>query len=460
MNTRSAGALTYTSWGLVTLICWLLFGEFAISMRERSAIPSATELLRQYHASDTVISLLIAALPAAISIIVGPIISYRSDRYRSNRGRRIPFLLWQTPLTALFMIGLGLSPWLGAAIDALLGAASPGLDFCVLTLFAAFWTMFETMAIMTLSIYVGLVNDVVPSGLQGRFYSGVRVVSLGAGIIFNTTIFKLTEHHLMEIFVGIGVLSGIGTTLMCLKVREGQYAGRHLETAAAPASFTAAARSYFVECFSKPYYLYIFAAMMFACIAPMPFNTFSQIYAGKLGISKAELGNLLAASFTMSMAMAFLIGVAVDRFSALMVTTGIMFLYFASSVFGYFLIESGDHNFRVAYICHVVITGGYYTAVASLPMRLFPKDRFMQFNSAAFLMSHGAAALVSVIQGPILDYSDHNYKLTLLFGAFFAFSAVLLLMKVRINLGAIPGEDLPEPAVQSPGESTRVRAAP
>jgi maltose/moltooligosaccharide transporter len=439
MNTRSAGTLAYTSWGLVTLFFWLLFGEFAIAMRERSAVPSATELLRQYHASDTVISLLIAALPAVISIVVVPVISYRSDRYRSNRGRRIPFLLWQSPLTVLSMIGLGLAPWLGMRIHALLGAASPGLDFCVLTLFALCWTVFETIAIMTLSIYIGLVNDVVPSGLLGRFFSGVRIVSLGAGIIFNTYIFKLTEHHLMEIFIGIGILFGVGTMLMCLKVREGQYAPPQLDAGARPAGFQAATRGYFVEFFSTPYYMYIFAALMFAGIAPTPFTTFSQIYAGNLGISKAELGNLLAASFAVSMVAAFLIGVAVDRFSALTVTTATMALYFASSLFGYFLIESGDHNFYFAYICHVVISGAYYTAVASLPLRLFPKDRFMQFNSAAFLVSHGSAALVSVIQGPVLDYSDHDYKLTLLFGAFFAFIAVLLLMKVRHNLRAILG---------------------
>ena len=34
-----------------------------LAMRDRSAIPSATELLRQYHASDTLKSLLPAALP-------------------------------------------------------------------------------------------------------------------------------------------------------------------------------------------------------------------------------------------------------------------------------------------------------------------------------------------------------------------------------------------------------------
>lgn len=50
------------------------------------------------------------------------------------------------------------------------------------------------------------------------------------------------------------ILFGIGTMLMCLKVKEGQYAAPQLETAAGPAGFTATACVYFVECFSKPYY--------------------------------------------------------------------------------------------------------------------------------------------------------------------------------------------------------------
>lgn len=434
METRSAGTLTYTAWGLCTLVFWLLFGEFAIAMRERSAVPGATELLRQYHASDTLMSILIAALPAVISLFIAPVISYRSDRYRSRRGRRIPFLLWQTPVTALLMVGLGVSPSVGAHIDALLGAASPGLDACVLGVFALCWVLFETMAVMTLSIYVGLVNDVVPRALQGRFYSGVRVVSLGAGIIFNTWLFQLTEHHLMEIFVGIGILFGAGTMLMCLKVQEGQYPCPDPHGAAGRVGFAAGVRTYVSECFSHPHYVCIFAALMFASIAPMPFTTFSQIYAGVLGISKAELGGMLATSFAISIVMAFVVGIAVDRFSALLVTTIVLALYFASSLFGYLLVDSGEHHFHVAYMCHVVISGAYYTAVASLPMRLFPRERFMQFNSAAFLMAQGAAALVSVIQGAVLDYSGHNYKLTLLFGAFSALVSVLLLLKVRLGL--------------------------
>ena len=62
----------------------------------------------------------------------------------------------------------------------------------------------------------------------------------------------------------------------------------------------------------------------------------------------------------------------------------------------------------------------------------------MQFASAGQLVSQSAAAILSVVQGPILDYSGHNYKLTLLFGASFALISVVLLLKVRRNLTLAP----------------------
>jgi maltose/moltooligosaccharide transporter len=465
MDKRSNGTLTYTTWGIVTLFFWLLFGEFAIAMRERSAVPTATELLRQHHASDTIISIMIGVIPMALAMILGPIISYKSDRYRSPRGRRIPFLMWQTPVGAIAMMGLGFAPWLGRETHLLfetIGIHTLSVDFLVLTYFVIFWSIFECIAIMTLAIYAGLVNDVVPKPLLGRFYAGFRIVSLGAGIFFNKQIFEYADTHLMEIFVSIGLLFGVGAMLMCLKVKEGEYPPPEAEETGDghPHGFISLAKSYFVECFAHSYYVWIFCAIMFATLGPFPFNTFNQIYAGKLGITKAELGDLLGNSFIISLCLAPLIGMAVDKFSALkisMITCGMGCLtYF----FGYFFIEGGaihahfapfgltiidwhTNNFSIVYMLHVVISGAFFTAVASLPMALFPKSRFMQFNSAVFLAVYGAQVVVGLIQGPILDASHHDYKLTLLGGAFFDLLGVICLYIVLRNFKKLPNGEAP-----------------
>src|SRR6185295_9406054 len=88
-----AGTLIYTSGGIVLLFFWLLFGDFALSMRDRSVQPMVQLFLNSLHASSFVMTTLVTAGPAAIWLVLIPWISYKSDRYRSRWGRRIPFLL-------------------------------------------------------------------------------------------------------------------------------------------------------------------------------------------------------------------------------------------------------------------------------------------------------------------------------------------------------------------------------
>ena len=440
MNYRTVGTLTYTAGGLCLLFFWLLFGDFAISIRERAAVPSVLELLRQHHASDTTMSVLLGVLPSVLGMVLGPVVSYLSDRYRSRWGRRIPFLIIPTPIGALAMIGLGFCPWLGTELNRLLGSVSPGIDFCVLTFFSLFWTAFECVVIMTVAIFAGLINDVVPHGLLGRFFACFRIVSLGAGIFFNYWIFKLTETHLLEIFLCVGLFFGGGFTLMCLLVKEGSYQPPQPEEIAGghPQGFFPNAKVYFVECFSHRYYLWIFAALVLAGMAFGPFNMFAQWYADSLGMPKAVLGKLTALSYAISIFLAFFIGWLVDRFSALKVGMAMLLLFALTTLTGFIFI-GGSSSFGVVYVLHTVISGAYFTASASLPMVLFPKLRFTQFASVIGMMGALSNVLVSLVQGPLLDCSGHNYRLTLLAACIFSVLALVLLLVVLRNYNALNG---------------------
>ena len=77
-----AGTLTYTLGGIVVLFCWLLWGDFAWSLKERSVVPMAQLFLRNFGASDTLNALLIGTVPSLIAAVLQPIVSYRSDRHR------------------------------------------------------------------------------------------------------------------------------------------------------------------------------------------------------------------------------------------------------------------------------------------------------------------------------------------------------------------------------------------
>ena len=118
------GTLVYTSAGLAMLFLWLLWGDFTWAMKDRAVGPSATLLIKQIGVSDFLYALIVIAFPNFTNIILGPVISYLSDRHRGPYGRRIPFLAFTTPFIVLGLYGLGLTPWLGGELHGLFPALS------------------------------------------------------------------------------------------------------------------------------------------------------------------------------------------------------------------------------------------------------------------------------------------------------------------------------------------------
>jgi Na+/melibiose symporter-like transporter len=100
-KTWHVGTLTYTTGGVVALFLLLLLGDFAWSMRDRSVGPMAQWYLSSLSVPNVVFGLLLSSFPALIGLILGPIISVKSDRHRGKRGRRLPVLLGTTPFAAL-----------------------------------------------------------------------------------------------------------------------------------------------------------------------------------------------------------------------------------------------------------------------------------------------------------------------------------------------------------------------
>ena len=154
------GTLVYTTGGLIVLFIWLLGGDFAWAIKDRSASQMVLLMLKKFEASDFLAGLLVGSLPPAIAIILGPIISYKSDRHRGRWGRRIPFLLIPTPIAVISMAGLAFSPMIGTHLHEILGARSPGANTLVLLSFAVFWMLFDFASITANSIFGALINDV------------------------------------------------------------------------------------------------------------------------------------------------------------------------------------------------------------------------------------------------------------------------------------------------------------
>lgn len=434
----TVGTLTYTTGGLVILFLWLLWGDFAWAMRDRS-VPSILQILfKKYDASDTVTGLLLGSLPAAIAMLISPIISYKSDRHRGRWGRRIPFLLIPTPIAFLSMIGLAFSPQIGSYLDKLLGASSPGQNISILFILGLFWTLFEFACIVANSVFGGLVNDVVPQAVIGRFYGLFRAFSLIAGIIFNFWLFGHAETHFFWIFIAIGLLYGVGFSSMCLKVKEGEYPPPPREETDVSIHWLASVKTYFKDCFGNPYYRWYFVAMTLLAIAAVPVNLYSVFYAKSIDMSMATYGKCLAATYVVSLVLAYPLGIMADRFHPLRVTVGALFLY-ALAVLGGGWYATTPIAFGIALIAHGVLSGTCFTAAASIGQRLLPRERFAELGSAGGIIHGLSSMVIAPVMGVLLDFSHHNYRYTFYASFFLTLLALLHLLILHRKFMALGG---------------------
>ena len=172
-KTWKAGTLVYSSAGLAMLFFWLLWGDFTWAMKDRAVGPSATLLIKQIGVSDFLYALIVIAFPNFTNIILGPVISYLSDRHRGPHGRRIPFLAFTTPFIVLGLYGLGLTPWLGGKLHELFPALS--LHGGRLVVFCVSWVLLDFGTTLAGALFNALVNDVVPRELLGRFYTDKKI---------------------------------------------------------------------------------------------------------------------------------------------------------------------------------------------------------------------------------------------------------------------------------------------
>ncbi len=418
-KTWQVGSLTYTAGGLAVVFCWLLWGDFAWSMRDRVVPPVMQLLFKKFGASDMVSGLIFSSLPAALGMIIGPIVSYKSDRLRTKWGRRIPFLIVPVPFMVLSMIGLAFCPWLGGRLSHLLGSWSPGLNWSVVITMGICWTLFEVCSIATLSIYGALINDVVPQAIIGRFYGLFRAASLIAAILLFFNLQENAETHFTWIFLGVGALYGIGFTLMCLKVKEGEYPPAPVAPDG-PGVFSAV-KTYFKDGFGHPYYLWYFAATVLASLSIFPFNLYSVFYAKSIGMDMAIYWDCLGLTYIFSLVLSYPLGILADRFHPLRLSIAALAAYAVAMTCGGLLVRESS-TFAVALVVHGVLAGCLITATASLGQRLLPRDKFAEIGSAGGIIGAVSTILLAPILGKFLDYTHHDYHYT-----FFA-SAILTLM--------------------------------
>jgi MFS family permease len=443
----SVGTLSYTTAGLAILFFWLLLGDFALQMKERSVDGMFRQLLRKFEASSTLVGVLTSSMPQLIFVLLAPVISFWSDRHRGRRGRRIPFLLVPAPIAALAMVAVAYSPQLGVALHEHVLGPAMSLNSSVLLLLGCSWILFELASLTGTFLLGSLVNDVVPVRVIGLFYGLFRAVSLGCGIIFNYWLLGRADEWYFWIFISLGLIYVLGFTAMCLRVREGEYPPVEplkRSQLLPPGFFRSIA-----GCFTHRIYLLTFIGTTLMATSLLSFNLFSQFYAQDIGVSLDLFGKLTALSYTASFALAVPIGWLADRLHPVRLCFFTIMTYALTMGAGFLAVHDAK-GFCIAYVAHTVISGCYFTASASVGPRLFPRAKFAQFMSTLGIFTALGVVWVGPTLGQFLDLTGKRYEFT------FAFAFALALASLGIwrwmwntlnRLGGVRG-------YQAPGEPT------
>jgi MFS family permease len=424
------GTLVYTTGGLVALFAVLLMGDFAWSVKDRVLQPLPPKVLAIFNTPVWYVGLLVGSIPAAVGMVVGPIVSVKSDRHRGRWGRRIPFLLIPAPFVAISLIGLGYSGQLGTWLHGLIHSERLSENNCQIAVFSLIWGCYDIASAVAGALIGALVNDVVPQKVIGRFNALFRMVSLLVGIFFFYFVMKYVTAHYVMIFVVAGIVSGVGFSLMCLLVKEGDYPPPPPRPPAH--SFIAPVKAYVRECFEELFFLVFFIATILGGLANVPVNQYSVYHATSVGLSDDVYGKATAISYVLSLALAYPLGLLADRFHPLRVGCFGLLLYAVAMMWS-FAFGVTPRMFFIAYVLHTVLAGVYLTGSASIGQRLLPRARYAEVASAGGIISAITYMIFAPSLGLLVTLLHKDYRIVFLVGSVIAILAagayaVLLMM--------------------------------
>ena len=234
----------------------------------------------------------------------------------------------------------------------------------------------------------------------------------------------------MAIFLGIGLLYGVGFLLMCLKVKEGEYPPPSEPTHDGHVHPLVEVKTYLKECYGHAYYWWLFAGYMLAMLAAGPVNSFSVFYAKSVGMSIDSYGKCLALTYTISLVLSYPLGSLADRFHPLRVGIVFSLLYGLAMLWaGYYAVTPGI--FALSFVLHGVLAGCFMTATASIGQRLFPRQKFAQFASANGIIIGLGYMVMPPMVGLLLDGTGHLYRYTFLCSGLLGLGGAVFLFVVH-----------------------------
>ncbi len=429
----TAGTLRYDQRQLVILFFWLMWNDFSIMLIE--SVTSLTQVLYQDHGATFTEMALFGSVAGYLTMWINPWCSTWSDRFRSRWGRRRPFLFVSVPLFALGLVALPYMPQIAhaAAHVALFAALIKSLGIAGSVLFIGIASFLCAVCnSMVMAIFSYLYFDVVPEGVMGRFQSMTKVVGMAATLIWNRYIFGQAEHHMKTVFLGTAGFCLVIYLLSTWQIKEGDYPPPDPH---AKGGGFAPVRAYFVECFSDPFYLWIFAAFALYNINGVS-NPVQFTYVHyDLGMDLETIGNInfwaSLITIVLGLALGFGFGSLMDRLKPVRMIAPIYALWGLTKLSGFFFVH-GPHTFLAWLALNNICGFAVGVVQAAIIIEVFPREKLGQFCSANALSILFVTNTVSIFCAKFFDYL-HNNRCAFLWQATFLFVGALAFVKVHAN---------------------------
>lgn len=193
-------------------------------------------------------------------------------------------------------------------------------------------------------------------------------------------------------------------------------------------------------------YLSIFIFIKVAALGIAPVNTFAIPYARSLGVNMEVYGEFLALTYLISLSLSFFLGWLADVFHPLRMAIVMLVGYITVTAWGS-IYATTPTTFLIAWVAHGVLSGCYFTSVASLGQRLFPHTKYAQFASAAGICTAFANMTMAPLMGLAIDQTGGVFRYTFTVGctlSVVALFAGLYVYRKFMKLGGPKGYVAPE----------------
>ena len=396
--------VNYSRAGLIITIAVIAWGIFFWQIAGQGAAMILPVIMKQYHASDSLIALFVGSVPYLLNMIINPIISFKSDRLRSRFGRRLPYMMISVPLVFLSFLGVGWSPELGTLLA---NWGNWDVDKIILILLCTFIVVQGVSFLFISCTFYYLFVDVIPEKFFGRFMAVFQVTCALAGLAISRYLLPYAEAHFQWVNTLMGVLYAGALIVLIMLVKEGEYPP--VSDAENTVTIAGSIKTFFTECFAIPFYYWFFVMISLGEVSMICRSTFNVLYAKQsLGIDLSRYGQIMVYYMIISVILSIPVGILIDKFNALTVYMIGLLLIVLVNISGFYMVRDYNSFFVFTMLLAVVYT---VHNSASLPVyvAILPKERFGQYSAATALFRSMIMFIGGYVGGLYIEYMGYQY---------------------------------------------------